>query len=168
MKQISQATILVVDRDVESLLSIASTLVTQNHRVVNAQDAESAVAIANHEPLDLLITDIRLGSWSGLELLDVIRQQPEKIDLPVMFVSAHQTPGVIRRRHPSGDAFHLKKPIDADVLAELVDRALWMPHLIRNHIEQETVKQPHFTIAPTTTSDAFGASSIFPGTPITF
>ncbi len=168
MSQLSKASILVADTDAESLLTIASVLIGENHRVVTAKDAVTAIEFAQRETLDLLITDIRLGRWSGMELITTVRLDPEKRDLPVMFVSAHQTPGVIRRSYDSGDAFHLKKPIDPQVLTELVEKALWLPHLVKNHLEQKSVMQPHFPIAPVPVADPLGIGSIFAGTPVAF
>jgi CheY-like chemotaxis protein len=193
MSQFSQASILVADPDAESLLRIASILIGENHRVVTAKDAVTAIALAQHETLDLLITDIRLGRWSGLELITTVRMDPEKRDLPVMFVSAHQTPGVIRRSYDSGDAFHVKKPIDSQVLTELVEKALWLPHLVKNHLEQnhleqnhleqnhleqnhleqnhleqKSVKQPHFPAAPAPVAGPFAIGSIFSGAPVPY
>ena len=168
MSQTSQATILIVDNDVESLITMASILTDQRQRVVTAQDATSAIETAHNETLDLLITDTRLGPLSGMELLTTLRLEPAMRDLPVMFVSAHQSPGIIRRSYDSGDAYHVKKPLDPQVLSELVEKALWLPHLVKNHIEQKSVKQPHVAFSQTTIADPLGACLGFPGTPVTF
>jgi len=168
MNNLSQASILVADSDSEALFTIASILIAQNHRVLTAKDVNEAIGYSRTEILDLLITDERLSGGSGLELISLIRQEPSKSDLPVMFVSSNQTPGVIRRTGNSGSAFHLKKPIDTLVLCELVEKALWMPHLIRNHIEQKTVKQPHVSFAKNPLADPFTSSSVFPCTPISY
>lgn len=168
MSQFSQASILVVDHDVESLFSVASILIGNQHRVCTANDAAAAIEAAQNQTLDLLITNIRLGRWSGLELIRTIRQDPEKQDLPVMFVSSHQTPGVIRRRYDSWDAFHVKKPIEAEVLSQLVEKALWMPHLVKSHLHGQAVNPPHVPFVPTPITNPLGVSSAFPGTPIAF
>ena len=41
-----------------------------------------------------------------------------------MFLSAGQIPDIIRRRGPVGGADYLRKPIDADVLLDLLDKTL--------------------------------------------
>ena len=168
MYQFSQASILVVDTDAESLFSIVSILNAQKHRVLTANDAAAACDLARKETLDLLITDIWLKDQSGMELVKSIRQGSDKTDLPVMFISAHQSPGVIRRSHDLGAAYHLKKPVNPQVLCELTSKALWLPHLVRSHIEQKTVKQPHIAFANNPLANPFEACSNFPGTPIAF
>ena len=165
---VSQATILVADTDSESLFTIASILIAQKHRVLTARSTMFAAKLALQEPLDLLITDTQIGSREGInhkasdvggiELVRKIRKQEDKSELPVMYLSALQAPGVIRRMHDFGAAFHLKKPVDPQVLIELVDKALWMPHLVRNQIEQKRVKQPHVSFANNPIAEAFGAT----------
>lgn len=172
MSRVPKATILVVDTDPQSLFSIASLLVAQDHRVLTANSNFTAMAVASQTTLDLLITDTRLGDASGIELTALIRQHDEKSDLPVMYVSAAQSSGVIRRNHDFGSAFHIKKPIDGPVMIELVEKALWMPHLVRNQIEQRTMKQPHVSFAQNPlaapSASPLAANTSIPGTPITF
>ena len=87
MSRVPKATILVVDTDPQSLFSIASLLVAQDHRVLTANSNFTAMAVASQTTLDLLITDTRLGDASGIELTALIRQHDEKSDLPVMYLS---------------------------------------------------------------------------------
>lgn len=166
MSQITRPTILLVDSDPESLFNVAAILVAQQHRVITSKNSNAAILMAKQEPLDLLITETRLGDTTGEQLIKVIRMQPSNSDLPVMFVSAGQSTDVIRRTNSSGSAFHLRKPIDQQVLIELVDKALWMPHLVKNHIDQKTVKEPHVSFAQNPLASPFSTNAIFPGTPI--
>jgi CheY-like chemotaxis protein len=47
-----------------------------------------------------------------------------------MFLSGAQIPDVIRRAHAAGGVYYLRKPFDPPVLLELVDKALWVPHVV--------------------------------------
>lgn len=169
MNQLSQATILIVDTDIESLFSIASILLSRDFRVLTAPDTDSALELACSEELDLMITDTRLACRSGEELATEIRLDPDKQELPVMYVSATQIPGVIRRIHEAGDAFHLKKPIDPLVLVELVERSLWMPHLVSSHIQQQAQQKaarfPHVEFANNPFAIPLGVSPGIQGAP---
>jgi len=49
--------------------------------------------------------------------------------VPVMFLSGAQIPDIIRRSHAAGGTYYLRKPFDPEVLLELIQKALWMPHL---------------------------------------
>lgn len=156
MSQLSQAVILVADTDPESLFAISSLLIAHDHRVVTANSFQDALAISNSQPLDLLITDARLGNQCGGDLVGEIRRLEINSDVPVMYISAAQISGVIRRVHDFGAAYHLKKPIVPQVLVELVDKALWMPHLVKNKIEESTKLLPHITFGKSIHTNPFG------------
>ena len=167
-----RASILVVDSNSESLFTMAAILIAHHHKVQTARDGAHALKMACHDSLDLLITDTRLKDKTGINLIQEIHQFPDHADLPVMFVTANQTPDVIRRTYDTGAAFHLKKPIDPTVLCELVDKALWLPHLVKSHVDQKTIKMPHISFANNPMASPWGtdsnSASIFAGTPITF
>jgi CheY-like chemotaxis protein len=180
---VSQPSILVVDPDTVSLLTIATVLDAREYAVKTACSLEQALDALEGHPLDLVITETRLEKHSGEELVHQLHSISDYSDVPVMFLTANQSCDVVRRNHTSGAAFHLKKPIDAEVLFQLVDKALWMPHLVKSHIEQKSVRQPHISFAKnplanpltnpfaTNTHDdgGFGVgSSTYPESPITF
>jgi CheY-like chemotaxis protein len=86
--------------------------------------------------LDLIICDTNLEGESGLELCRDMRQVKGNEDVPVMFVSSSQAPDIIHRAHEAGGAYYLRKPFDPNVLLELVEKALWMPHLVESNLKQ--------------------------------
>ena len=102
--------------------------------VYQAADRAAAVRIARTEALDLLICDINVGADSGLELSRELRKLPGMQDVPVMFVSRTQLPDIVRRSHEAGAAYYLRKPLDPDVLIDLVGKALWLPHLVQTRL----------------------------------
>ncbi len=166
---ISQASILIVDSDAESLYSIASILIASQHRVTTARNASVAIELAKHQLLDLVIADTQLGDTRGEGLMDLIRQCPNKSDVPALFVSATQTPGVIYRTADNGGSgFHLKKPIDQALLIEMVGRALWLPHLVSSHIEQKIVTAPHVSFARNPMAIPEFTMAGFTSTPVSF
>jgi DNA-binding NarL/FixJ family response regulator len=61
-------------------------------------------------------------------------------DVPMMFVSATQLPDIVRRSHDAGGAYYLRKPLDPEVLVELVGKALWLPHLVQSRLAMHQPK----------------------------
>ena len=94
---------------------------------------------AQAEPLDLIICDVNVDGDKGLEICKQIRGLPLRSDVPVMFISAHQSPDIIRRSHDAGGTYYVRKPFDPEVLLELVDKALWMPHLVETRLKHDNV-----------------------------
>lgn len=131
------AVILIVDADPLTLTGMAATLDMAGYECHCAQDATAAIKAAKTARLDLIICDVSLDGESGLALANDLRQAYGE-DVPLMFVTDSQAPDIVRRVHEAGGAYYLRKPLDPDVLVELVGKALWMPHLVRARIESAT------------------------------
>ncbi|MGE0760736.1 MAG: response regulator transcription factor [Pirellulaceae bacterium] len=136
------AVILVIDDDPLILTGVAATLDMAGYECHCARDPEAARKAARAESLDLIICDVNLNGISGLELCNELRKETHAQDVPVLFVSSHQAPDIIRRAHDAGGAYYLRKPFDPDVLVELVGKALWMPHLVRSRIDRVEPARP--------------------------
>ena len=128
------AEILIVDEDPIALASATAALDSAGHIVYQAGDRIAALKIARTEALDLVICDVNVGGDGGLELSRELRRMPGMQDVPVMFVSRTQLPDIVRRSHEAGAAYYLRKPLDPDVLIDLVGKALWLPHLVQTRI----------------------------------
>jgi putative two-component system response regulator len=129
-----RATILIIDGDPLTLTAVAAALHLSGHECHCARDCEAAIKAARGLTLDLIICDMHVDDDSGLELIQEIKLEPDMRDVPVIFVSSTQMPDMVRRAHDAGGAYYLRKPFDPEVLLELVDKALWMPHLVNTQI----------------------------------
>ena len=128
------AVILIVDEDPLLLTATAAALHLLGHECHCARDPEAALKAARMLPLDLVICDVHLAGQSGLELCREIKKLAGLADVPMMFIAANQLPDIIRRAFDSNGAYFLRKPFDTNVLLELVDNALWMPHLVHSQM----------------------------------
>lgn len=66
----------------------------------------------------LLIVDIRLKGMSGFELYSILKKH--SILLPVIFISAEQDDSVQNYAHSLGAVTFLRKPIDVDILLDII------------------------------------------------
>jgi CheY-like chemotaxis protein len=137
----AQPLVLVIDPDPISLLGTAATLHGRGFEVHCSQSPEAALKAARLQPLDLIISDVDVEGTSGIEIVSAIHELPERGDVPAMFLSAAQMPDVISRRFRNGSAFFLRRPFDPALFLDLVDKALWMPHLVKTHINR-----PHISL----------------------
>jgi two-component system chemotaxis response regulator CheY len=128
------AEILLVDDDVLAMTATAATLHQAGYIVHQARERQAALKAGRTLALDLVICDVNLAGESGLELCRELRKLPGMEDVPMMFVSATQLPDIVRRSHDAGGAYYLRKPLDPDVLVELVGKALWLPHLVQSRL----------------------------------
>ena len=129
--------ILIVDDEQEVLDEVAKVLTNANFACHCCTTAEAALAEAEANPPDLIISDINLHGHSGLEMCEQIKENHGLVNVPVMFLSGAQIPDIIRRSHAVGGTYYLRKPFDPEVLVELIDKALWMPHLVAAHAQQQ-------------------------------
>jgi DNA-binding response OmpR family regulator len=128
-----KAVVLVIDDDPDIVAGLAKVLSAAGYVAHCCRDAEGAMECVRKLTPDLIISDINLGGYSGLQLCERIRKEEGMSDVPLMFLSGAQIPDIIRRSHEVGATYYLRKPFDHNVLLELIDKALWMPHLAANH-----------------------------------
>lgn len=125
------AEILLIDSDPYALSAAAGVLEEAGHVAYPARDRSAALSIARRQALDLVICDLLLTGDNGLDACRELRRLPGMQDVPVMFVSHSQLPDIVRRSHEAGGAYYLRKPLDLDLLVELVGKALWLPETTR-------------------------------------
>ncbi len=126
--------VLVVDDEPEVLGEVAATLNQAGYECHCCGTAQDAQEFTEGSTPDLIISDINLNGHSGLKMCEAIKENPRLADVPIMFLSGAQIPDIIRRSHAVGGTYYLRKPFDPSVLLELVDKALWLPHLVHSHV----------------------------------
>ncbi|MCS6817961.1 MAG: response regulator [Blastocatellia bacterium] len=81
------AKILLVDDEPSIRLFYSAVLADEGYEVAEAPSGAEALRLLNAEPFDLVVLDIRLGSQSGLELLQQIASHPARV--PVIILTAY-------------------------------------------------------------------------------
>ena len=109
--------ILVVD-DEEPIRRVFRELLS-TFVVLEASNGKEALLIAEKEPPDLVITDIRMPKMDGLNLLKNLRELHEGI--PVLATSGYVEEGEISEYEFDG---FIEKPLKIDKFRELVDAAI--------------------------------------------
>jgi signal transduction histidine kinase/ActR/RegA family two-component response regulator len=92
--------------------------------VVPAMQGRMGVDLARrHHPV-LILLDLNLVDLPGVEVLQILRDDPETADIPVAIVSADAMPRQVQRLMSSGAIAYLTKPIDIHKLLGVVDDAV--------------------------------------------
>ena len=127
----SQINILAIDDHPEVLGEIARILHRVGYGCQRACDMNSASEAVQQATPDLIIVDVNLAGHSGSAFCDELKRRFDMDEVPVMFLSAMQTPDIIRRADSHGGTYYLRKPFDAPVFVELVEkmRRTPRPHL---------------------------------------
>jgi DNA-binding response OmpR family regulator len=123
-------TVLVIDDDPDIVAALAKVLTSAGYNSICCHDYDGAIESVRKTTPELIISDINLGGQSGLKLCEQVKRDMGMSQIPVIFLSGAQIPDIIRRARESGGTYYLRKPFDPQVLLELVDKAMWMPHLV--------------------------------------
>lgn len=114
--------IMVVDDDPALRLLLADTLTAVGYQCVSANDGVQALNLLKQEegdPVDLIITDVKMPKMDGLGLLKNVRQHyPE---LPVLFITGVASESLIAEASPDG---YLAKPFRIGQMEDLIERTL--------------------------------------------
>ena len=113
---------LVVEDFEDSRFMMRKLLEMAGYRVVEATDGEQAVNVAVQARPALILMDLSLPKLDGLEATRKIRQQKGLGNVPIVAVSAHDSPESRREALAAGCNEYVAKPIDFDQLNSLLDR----------------------------------------------
>jgi len=114
-------TVLVVDDDRVGRESLAEAVEELDFKVFQAPDGPTALAIVESEPIDLVLTDLKMPGMDGIELLTRIRRIDSTIH--VILITAHATVQTAVEAMRRGAFTYIMKPIDLDHLAAQVEAA---------------------------------------------
>ena len=130
------ANVLYVDDEPAIGLILQDTLERLGHSAIGATSVPEALQALARERIDLIISDFRMPGLSGLEFLEVLRDQGR--DIPVIMLTGYATIEHAVASIKAGAADYITKPVQPDQLEHAVTQALEMNRLKR---ENEALRQ---------------------------
>ena len=121
----ARKTILLVDDELDTRELLARALERAGHAALTAADAAEALSAAEAaSAIDLVVTDVVLGtdSQGGLELMTALRRQG--VRAPVVIITAYADVEKLKIALNEGAAHFLEKPFRAPKLLEVIERVL--------------------------------------------
>ena len=126
-----EAKVLVVDDDSATLAALSSLLRPWGLQVTSLNEPQRFWDVLTATAPDLLVLDLEMPTFSGIDLCQVVRQDPQWGDLPILVVTAHTQAESIQRVFAAGADDFISKPV---VGPELVTR-------VTSHIERVRLRQ---------------------------
>jgi len=118
-------TVLVVDDEKTFLLSLKDGLTlnySKEFNVLTAENGKKAIAVLKANPIDLVVTDLKMPVMDGFELLAYMsKNHPE---IPVIVMTAFGNPDVEAKLKALGVLKCMEKPLDFQDLANKVRKSL--------------------------------------------
>jgi two-component system CheB/CheR fusion protein len=115
--------VLVVDDNRDAAESLSRLLRSHGHVVEQTRDPEQALEIASGFRPEIAVLDIGLPRIDGYELARRLRAQHGKLAPYLVAVSGYGQESDFKRSTEAGFDVHLVKPIEPEVLLDLLERA---------------------------------------------
>lgn len=121
--------LLVVDDEKNVCYSLEKALASEELEVLCACSATDGIEQVRNESPDVVLLDVRLPDFSGLEAYGIIREIDPR--LPVIVMTAHSTTETAIEAMKMGAYEYLLKPVDLRQLRQVVSGALDLSRLSR-------------------------------------
>jgi RNA polymerase sigma factor (sigma-70 family) len=115
-------TVFVVDDDAAVRDALSLLISLKGMRAAVYQSAEDFLSVYEPAWRGCLLTDLKMPGMSGLELQKQLQERA--IDLPVIMLSAHGDVGTTRSALKNGAVDFLEKPVDDEILVDVLQNAL--------------------------------------------
>ena len=118
----SQQRVLVVDDEARMRRVLEIMLQKMGLETRAARNGQEALALAQRESFDLVLTDLRMPEMDGLALLDALRAQ--KVEAPVILLTAYGTVESAVQAMKLGAYDYILRPFDVEAVERVITRAL--------------------------------------------
>jgi two-component system, cell cycle response regulator DivK len=116
--------ILVVDDHADNRDVYALVLEHSGYQVMTASNGREAVEIARSRLPDLVLMDISMPVLDGLQATELLKGDAATRHIPVLVITAHDDPRMVRRSAAAGVAGYLLKPAPPAVVVAEIERCL--------------------------------------------
>jgi PAS domain S-box-containing protein len=138
---LSQADILIVDDEPESLRLLIDILNKQGYETRPATDGLQALSAARLAPPDLILLDVMMPAMSGYEVCQALKTDEATRDIPVIFISALTGVSDKVRGFAVGGADYVAKPFQPPEVLARVETHLALRRMHQRLAEQNSRMQ---------------------------
>jgi len=117
-------TILVVDDDEMNLRMAEFILQQEGYRIFKAESGMECLNYLKDNRPDLILLDIEMPVMNGIKTLEIIKENPDFDEIPVMFLTAAADVETVVEAGVLGVVDYIKKPFFPDELVKRVKNAL--------------------------------------------
>jgi CheY-like chemotaxis protein len=117
-----RATILIIEDHPLNMELIADLLETHGYVVLQAEDAESGIALAKEERPAIVLMDVGLPGMDGLTATSILKAEAATKEIPVIALTAHAMKEDEEKALAAGCDGYIRKPVDTRTLPEMVAR----------------------------------------------
>lgn len=124
----SKPKVIIVDDDRETRDMLALALDMEGFDVSQAANGLKLISTLQVDRPDLILLDVNMSWIDGFELCRSVHRNDEFREIPVVFVSARNSPADVQRGKDAGAADYFTKPVDLNVLIRRVRELIAHKH----------------------------------------
>jgi DNA-binding response OmpR family regulator len=119
----AEAKVMVVDDDVDLLAAMKIILQPWGFQLTTLDEPKKFWEVLETTCPDLLILDVEMPGYSGIELCLAVRNDLRWSKLPVLFLTAHSESEIVRQMFVAGADDYVNKPIvEPELIARILNR----------------------------------------------
>ncbi len=118
----NSGSVLIVDDEPNAVKVLSEILSIDGYRVYKSFDARGALDLVKTEPLDAVITDLRMPGFDGMQFFESIREA--RPDIPVIFLTGYGTVESAVDTITGGAYYYFIKPPDYTKLKGVLSSAI--------------------------------------------
>ena len=107
--------VLIVDDEPMNLRVISLSL-SEEYDVLTALNGHEAISMLKQQEIDLILLDVMMPDISGFDVCRIIKADPRYAEIPVVFLTAMDTPQGERQGLDLGAMDYLSKPVELELL----------------------------------------------------
>jgi len=116
--------VLIIEDNPLNMELATDVLTASGYEVLQADNAEAGIALAQSESPALILLDLSLPGMDGLTAVTVLKREPGTTLIPVVALTAHAMKGDEEKALAAGCDAYLTKPIQALELPETVRKII--------------------------------------------
>lgn len=125
-QQFSDLRFLVID-DSRSMRRIVRKFLENSGvtRIAEADNGQSALEIIRFQPLDMIISDLNMPVMSGMELLEILKAEPELENICFIMLTVEAIQKTMNQALKMGADAYIVKPVTEKLFIEQLKQVLW-------------------------------------------
>ena len=116
--------ILIVDDVVSNVLLLKILLTNEKFQVCTANNGTSCIEMARKEHPDLILLDVMMPDMNGFDTATILKKSDDTKDIPIIFLTALNTPQDLVHGFQVGASDFLTKPFNKEELVMRVNQQI--------------------------------------------
>lgn len=114
--------ILIIDDDREMADLVRALLNYYGYEATAINDPKKGISFAQKDKPDLILLDVLMPTMNGREVCRRLKEAEKTKDIPVIFLTAKDSPDDVEGEKDVGGSGHLQKPFDSKKLLENIKK----------------------------------------------